>query len=373
MRVLILGGCGAIGSNIARYFLKQGHNVHVMDNLTRYGVHNNLAEFKNLGIRFFHGDVRCPEDFQRLPGYYNVVIDCAAQPTAVDGYNNPEYDYTNNTAGVVNTLEYIRAGNAAGIIFFSTNKVYSADVINAVPRKLDGDRWVWNWNVVSNDSDTGFWFPDNYIVPLGFDPAAGYSADLTINGAEKSIYGASKASADILVREWSHAFGIPAIVNRCSCIAAGSSQWGKPEQGWVAWWMIAALLGLPIEYIGWQGAQVRDVLWTDDLCPLIHLQAEALTRAPEPYIGAVYNVGGGKDSTLSLREATQIVEEISHKKLQITYNKEERMADHCIYISDISAVSDEFGWSPQVSIEEGYRQVYHWVKDSKKLLEGMYK
>jgi len=372
MRVLILGGCGAIGSNIARFFVKKGYNVHVMDNLTRYGVHNNLAEFKKLGIRFFHGDVRCMEDFARLPGEYNVVVDCAAQPTAVDGYNNPQYDYTNNTAGVVNTLEYIRAGNAQSLIFFSTNKVYSADVINEAPRKLEGDRWVWDWQALIDDENPYISFPDGYEAPEGFDPALGYSSDLTINGAEKSIYGASKASADILVREWSHAFGIPAIVNRFSCLA-GPCQWGKPEQGWVAWWMIAALLGLPIEYIGWQGAQVRDVLWTDDLCPLMHLQAIALSADPERYIGSVYNVGGGAGSTLSLREATQIVEKISRKRLQISYNKEERMADHCIYISDISAVSQEFGWTPKVTIEEGYRQVHRWVKDNRKLLEGMYK
>jgi len=264
MRILILGGLGAIGSNIARH-LNQFYDVHVMDNLVRYGVHHNLAEFKKLGIRFFHGDVRCKEDFVRLPGCYDVVVDCAAQPTAVDGYNNPQYDYTNNTDGVINTLEYIREGNASSLIFFSTNKVYSADMINRAPRKLEKNRWVWDWGIVSgDDGEPEMWFPDGYRAPDGFYPASGYSADLTMNGAEKSVYGASKAAADIFVREWSHAFNIPVVINRFSCLA-GPYQWGKPQQGWVAWWMIAAHLGLPIEYIGWEGAQVRDVLFTDDI------------------------------------------------------------------------------------------------------------
>jgi CDP-paratose 2-epimerase len=215
-------------------------------------------------------------------------------------------------------------------------------------------------------------FPRGYKAPDGFCPVLGYSAALPLNGGEKSIYGASKAAADILVREWSEAFEIPVIVNRFSCMA-GPYQWGKPEQGWVAWWMIAAHLGLPIEYIGWEGAQVRDVLFTPDVNRLITCQIGALNAEPERYKGAVYNVGGGAKISLSLREATDIVEKISQKKLQITYNKGTRKADHCIYISDTSDVCAEFSWQPTVSIEEGYRQIHRWVIDNKQLLEGMYK
>lgn len=353
-RILILGGAGAIGCNLARYFQEHGHFVCVMDNLTRYGVHNNLADFKMRGIEFIHGDVRCPEDFARIKWDVDLIIDCAAQPTAVDGYDNPFYDYTNNTAGLINTLEYVRDKGAA-LIFFSTNKVYSADVANKPPRFRDRGRWVWHYD---------------YSAMPGFHPRYGFSEDLTISGGDKSIYGASKASADIFVREYSEAFKMPAIVNRFSCLA-GPYQWGKPEQGWVAWWMIAAVLGLPIQYFGWEGRQVRDVLFTPDICRLIDKQRLALGQNGAA-ASDVFNIGGGCENTLSLIEATNIVEKLTGSKLNPEYVDNVRQADHCIYISDITKAQKTFNWKPEVDILEGYLQIYDWVKKNEQILRGMY-
>jgi CDP-paratose 2-epimerase len=358
MSILIIGGAGAIGSNIARYFHRHDRHVVVMDNLVRYGVHNNLADFKSRGIEFIHGDVRCKEDFDRLPlRTFGTVIDCAAQPTAVDGYDNPMYDYTNNTAGLINTLEYVRE-MASTLIFFSTNKVYSADVVNQPPTFEDATRYSWH-----NDG--------NGNKLRGFNPLKGFGEDLTLSGGDKSIYGASKASADIFVREWSEAFGVPAIVNRFSCLA-GPYQWGKPEQGWITWWMIAAMLDLPIQYFGWNGKQVRDVLFTDDICALLEEQVMALEMCGSE-ASDMYNVGGGMDNTLSLLEATKLVEQMTGKRLNTEYIDSVRKADHGIYISDISKVSSEFDWQPRLTIEEGYNQIYGWVQENLGILEAMYK
>jgi CDP-paratose 2-epimerase len=380
MEVVILGGAGAIGSNLARHFIQTGNRVIVFDNLTRYGVHNNLADFKKLGIKFVHGDIRCPEDFLRLPQRTpnimdpflrlpqktddhtkqarlrlgRVVIDCAAQPTAVDGYRYPRYDYTNNTDGLYNTLEYVKE-HADAIIFFSTNKVYSADVVNGPPRISTDTRYVWK---------------HHFSKVKGLRAGYGFSEDLTLSGGEKSLYGATKAASDILAREFCTAFNIPHVINRFSCMA-GPCQWGKPEQGWVAWWMIAAEFDLPIQYIGWDGKQVRDVLFTPDVNRLVDKQAKELLIGNVNW--GAYNVGGGFDNTLSLIEATQIVEKISGKKLQVSYDRRVRRADHCIYISDIRKVSQEFNWTPLVDIETGYRQIHKWIQNNRAALEGMYK
>jgi CDP-paratose 2-epimerase len=358
-RILILGGLGAIGSNLARYFNDHEHCVHVMDNLARYGVHHNLADFKKRGIGFTHGDVRCPEDFERINYDFDTVIDCAAQPTAVDGYDNPVYDYTNNTHGLFNTLEYVRR-NHLSLIFFSTNKVYSADVANKPGRFEDTKRWQWQ---LDGDRLCGETMP-------GFDPVCGFNEGLTLAGGGKSVYGASKAAADIFVREYSDAFGVPAIVNRFSCLA-GPYQWGKPEQGWVTWWVIAAVLGLPLNYFGWQGKQVRDILFTPDICRLIERQISDLEENGAA-ASDVYNVGGGHANTLSLIEATTLVENMTGKVLDTEYIDEVRASDHCIYISDINKVSKKFKWVPQTCMLYGFREIYEWVKENETILRGMY-
>jgi len=355
MHILAIGGLGAVGNNVSRYMVERGHKVDVMDNMVRYGVHHNLDDFKKLGINFYHGDVRCVEDFNRLPGSYDVVIEMAAQPSACDGYANPLYDYTNNTAGLLNTLEYIRKGNANSLIFFSTNKVYSANAVNLV---------------LGDEKDTRFEFSDFHNYE-GFDSKYGFNENLTLSGNEKSIYGASKAAADIFVREYSQAFGMKAIVNRCSCLY-GLQQWGKPEQAWLVWWMIAAHLGLPVEYIGWKGKQVRDVLFIGDLCRLLEKQMTVLKDSPFRNYDNVFNVGGGMQHTLSLIEATNIVEKISKKKMNISHVDVERKADHCVYVSDIRHVSKEFDWIPMVNPVEGYKKINQWVKYNKKILESMY-
>jgi len=359
MEIVILGGAGAIGSNLARYFNDRDHRVIVFDNLTRYGVHNNLPPFRRRGIEFIHGDIRNTEDFLRIPcaykGAIRAVINCAAQPTAVDGYRYPRFDYTNNTHGVFNSLEYVRH-NADCLVFFSTNKVYSADVVNAPMRIVQGDRQVWATSGTPSLE--------------GFNQHYGFSEQLTLSGGEKCIYGATKAASDILVREYCDAFKIPHVANRYSCLA-GPWQWGKPEQGWAAWWVIAAELGLPIEYIGHEGRQVRDVLFTDDVCRLIDAQINTILH--DRHTWGAYTIGGSHKHTLSLREATALVEKMTGKKMQVSYTSEPRVADHIVYISDIRKAVSTFGWEPTLDIHTGYQQIYKWVMDNIDVLKGIYK
>jgi CDP-paratose 2-epimerase len=349
MKILVIGGCGFVGFNLAQHLSKCGHEVIVADNLVRRGSELSLNKLKKLKIKFIHCDIRNKEDFINLPKV-DLILNCAAQPSAIN-YVNPEFDITNNTYGVVNILEHCRK-NQTPIILWSTNKCYSGKLVNSVPYKIKNRRFVW---------DT----PQNYNF-VGWS-TQGFNENLSVNGVDHSIYGVSKISSDLLVQEWSDAFKIPAICNRFSCLA-GPNQWGKAEQGWVTWFAIANELGLPIEVFGFDGNQVRDCLFSDDLNNLIEKQAQTISN----YFGEFFNVGGGIDSSLSVNEAIDILSEKNKNWSSITYHKEERRADQAIYISDTAKVQNSFNWKPTLSISDGYDQILSWVKNNKDALKELY-
>lgn len=358
MKVLITGGAGFVGANLAYYLSERGHQVTVMDNLVRRGSELNLPQLKQRGVSFVHGDVRNAEDFHALPRGLDVVLECCAQPSAIDGYANPLFDINNNTIGLLNTLEHARR-NDAGLIFWSTNKTYAGEHINKFPKLDLGDRWVWDADAIRAEYGER--------LPAGFDPVHGFSAEFTVDGHDHSIYGLSKIMADLACQEWYDAFGVPTVVNRFSCLA-GEGQFGKSAQGWVAWWAIAFHFGLGLKYIGWDGKQVRDALFIEDICRLIETEMGQLGTLG----GSVFNVGGGKDITLSLREATALMEQRYQRTVPVDIIDDPRKADHCIYISDIRPVTAATGWVPRVSVEEGYDRIIRWVHDHQDELARLY-
>lgn len=344
-RILVLGGCGFVGSNLCHYFNERGYRVIAFDNLVRRGSETNLPEFKRAGIEFVHGDIRNPEDLWKLPPV-DAVLECSAQPSATDGYNNPYYDLTNNTIGLINVLEFVRKCEIP-MIFWSTNKVYCGTEINRIPKVEKKTR---------------------YEIHMGSMYPFGISEDFTINGGDHSIYGVSKACSDLLCQEYANAFNLPIVVNRWSCLA-GPRQWGKCAQGWVAWWAIAALLELPIKYIGWKGKQVRDVLFAPDICRLVETELSMIKKLK----GQVFNVGGGHKNTLSLIEATSMVERLTGRRMKTSVEPNPRKADHCVYISDISKVKRMTGWEPKVGLEDGYVEIIKWVRSNYDMLRRLYK
>lgn len=354
MKITIFGGCGFVGFNVAKHLAAAGHKVTVADNLVRRGSELALPKLKKLGIEFVHCDVRNKEDFIGL-GTPHVVLNCAAQPSAIN-YSNPEFDITNNTFGTLNILEYARRCQAA-VILWSTNKCYSGKLVNSVPRKVVDQRFVWDTHF-SNGTSHGV----NFGM-VGWS-MKGFNEDLSVNGVDHSIYGVSKIAADLLVQEWSDAYKIPAICNRFSCLA-GPEQWGKAEQGWVTWFAIANELELPIEVFGFSGYQVRDCLFIGDLCRLIEKQV----NQPRHY-GEFFNVGGGTKISTSINEAINLLS--NNKQWKEIKSGPERRADQAIYISDITKVSQEFGWEPVISMEQGYEEILKWVKTNKELLKEIY-
>lgn len=357
MKILITGGAGFVGANLAVYMRKRGHEVISMDNLVRRGSELNLPRLKAEGVQFVHGDVRNAEDFATLPKV-DVILETSAQPSAIAGYANPIFDITNNTLGLVHVLEHARKTDA-GVVFWSTNKVYSGDKINAIPIREGHTRWSWDLDAIRAK------YGDR--VPEGFDPRHGFSETFTVDGGQHSIYGLSKVMADIACQEYADAFGVRTVINRCSCLA-GEGQFGKSEQGWVAWWAVAHEFGFPLTYYGWGGKQVRDVLFVEDLARLVELEIKNLDKVK----GEVFSVGGGIDNTLSLQEATSMMTERYGRKVPTTIVPEARKADHCVYISDIRKAKQRLGWEPKLSVKEGYERIVQWVETNKDALRGLY-
>lgn len=355
MKVLITGGAGFVGANLAFYLTERGHRVTVLDNLVRRGSELNLPRMKRLGIQFVHGDVRNAEDFTSLPRDVDVVLETCAQPSAIDGYANPLFDINNNTIGLLNTLEFARR-NDAGLVFWSTNKTYAGEHINRFPMIERELRWEWDAEAIK------------LMGPVpGFDPEYGFTAEFTVDGHDHSIYGLSKIMSDLACQEWYDAFGVPTVINRFSCLA-GEGQFGKSAQGWVAWWAIAFHFGLGLKYIGWDGKQVRDALFIEDICRLVEIEMARLDELG----GRVFNVGGGRDNTLSLREATALMERKYRRTVPVTIEDDPRKADHCIYVTDIRPLTAATGWTPKVTVEEGYNRIIRWVADHADELRWLY-
>jgi len=349
-KVLIFGGAGFVGYNLAEYLNRCGYKVTAVDNLVRRGSEMSLPKFKQQGIEFIHCDIRNKEDMDSLPAA-DVVLNCAAQPSAIN-YTNPVFDVTNNTVGLVNILEYCRE-KGSSLIFWSTNKCYSGDLVNSVPREKKGDRYVW---------------ANEHTFELQGWGNAGFNENLSIDGSDHSIYGASKIAADVLAQEWADAYGIPCIINRFSCLA-GPNQWGKAEQGWVTWFAIANELGLPIKIYGFDGYQVRDCLFTEDINDLIYKQ---INKINDHAGGSVFNVGGGVKHSVSINEAINLLAQNKPWE-KIDRSGEERRADQAIYISNTAKVRKAFDWEPTISIQDGYEDILKWVRANSDTLHHLYK
>ena len=344
MKILITGGAGFVGANLAVYFTEKGHTVISMDNLVRRGTELSLSRLKSHGVQFFHGDVRRKEDFKLLPKDIDFILNTASQPSAIDGYKNPEFDLYNNSLSMINVLEFAKEIKA-GVIQWSTNKVYCGDKLNAIP---------------TTEKETRYEFSDkNY--------KHGIDENFSIDGGDHSIYGLSKVMADLMCQEYAKAFGVKTVINRFSCLC-GPYQWGKSAQGWYAWWVIAFHFKLPLTYIGWKGKQVRDVLYINDIARLIELEMENIYKIS----GQVFNVGGGPKFNISLIEATSYLEKKFGHSLPIQVLKEVRKADQVIYISDIRKIKDKLGWEPVVGPEEAFDRIIEWVKKDEAKLRNLY-
>jgi CDP-paratose 2-epimerase len=358
VHILVTGGCGFVGSELALFLREEGHRVIVMDNLVRRGSESNLDRLKHQDVAFLHGDVRNPEDFANLPHGIDFVCDASAQPSVVTGYANPLFDITNNSLGAIHVLEFVRHRHCP-LIFFSSNRVYGADRLNALPRRESPTRFEWDpaaWQSIPPEDR-----------PRGFDPIHGISEEFSIDGGQRSIYGLSKLIADAACQEYAQGFDLPIVVNRFGVIS-GAGQFGKADQGWVVWWAIAHYFSLPLKYIGWKGKQVRDVLFMDDVLRLVKLQMDRISHCR----GEVFNLGGGAANSLSLLEATRLVESKLGRSMHIPYEEAARTADIALYFTDNRKASKVLGWQPQITLQQGFDRIFEWIRKNEAELRARY-
>ena len=334
-KILITGGAGFIGSNLAANFIKKGFKVTVFDNLSRNGAKANLDWLKRLGgFRFIKGDVRKYEDCVEAVKSQNAVLHLAAQVAVTTSVNDPSSDFDINALGTFNLLEAVRTeAGKIPFIFSSTNKVYGGME-----------------NVKVIDSKGQYLYAD---YPFGISE--------NMNLDFHSPYGCSKGAADQYVRDYHRIYGIPTVVFRQSCIY-GPRQFGVEDQGWVAWFIIALSQGKKITVYG-DGKQVRDVLYIDDLVRLFETALAKISRSS----GKIYNVGGGSGNILSVwTKFAPILEKLFKKRIKVTF-ADWRPGDQKVYISDVRLVKSELGWQPEISVEKGVEKLFKWIIDNKKL------
>lgn len=335
---LVTGGAGFIGSNYVRQLLSRGEDVVVFDNFSRGGAPRNLEwlekTFGRDSFRLIRGDVRDASLVAEAARGSDVIVHLAGQVAVTTSVVNPRDDFENNALGTFNVLEGARlSGRNPIVIYASTNKVYGGmDDVKVVER---GGRWEYE-NLPFGASET---------QPLDFH----------------SPYGCSKGTGDQYVRDYARIYDLPTVVYRQSCIY-GPRQFGVEDQGWVAWFVIAAVMGRPIAIYG-DGKQIRDLLHVDDLIRAYDLAVDKIDAAA----GQVYNLGGGPANTLSVwTEFGPLLEELLGRPIPVARG-DWRPGDQRVFVADIRKAERELGWSPQVGVEEGVRQLFEWVRENKDL------
>jgi len=340
-RVLITGGAGFVGSNLA-VSLAGRHpewEVIAFDNLYRRGSELNLPRLQEAGIEFVKGDVREPEDLGRF-GALAALIECSAEPSVMSGVDgDTSYLLHTNLTGAYNCLELARRAGAF-LLFLSTSRVYP------VAPQLE---------LVLEETETRFELAAEQ--PLAGASAAGISEDFPLAGA-RTLYGTTKLAAELLIEEYRASFGLRAVVDRCGVIA-GPWQMGKVDQGVFTHWMLAHRFRQPLKYIGFGGGgkQVRDLLHVEDLVDLVERQL----LDPAAWDGRTVNVGGGRECSLSLRETTAICRELSGNEVPIEPVAETRAGDVPIYIADCARLFGLDEWRPRRSAEQVLADIHAWI------------
>ena len=351
MITLVTGGAGFVGASLAIRLKSNYPNSRVisLDNLRRRGSELNVPRLIQHGIEFIHGDIRNREDLAGI-GKVDSIIECSAEPSVLAGYSSsPDYLINTNLLGTVNCLEFARRYDSV-FIMLSTSRVYPFRSINSVD---------------FYETENRFELEDDQEIPGS--SGAGFTEDFPLTGA-RSLYGATKLASELLIQEYADMYGIDAVINRCGVIA-GPWQFGKIDQGVVVLWVAKHFWEKELAYIGFggEGKQVRDILHIEDLFRLIDLQ---LNRMDE-FRGNTFNVGGGRDVSISLKELTNLSKEYTGNIISIKRIKENRPADIRIYITDNSHVTETTGWKPEITREEIIQEIAGWIKHNHDKLQGV--
>jgi CDP-paratose 2-epimerase len=340
--ILVTGGAGFVGSNLALWLKRQYADATIiaLDNLKRRGSEATLPRLRQGGVEFTHGDVRNAEDLRLDARKIDLIVECSAEPSVLAGYGEaPDYLLNTNLIGTINCMDLARR-TGADVVFLSTSRVYPIATLNALKLHEEPTRFALD----AEQSIHGV-------------SERGISERFPLEGA-RSMYGATKLCSELLIQEYCEMYGVRAIINRCG-VLTGPWQMGKVDQGVFTLWVAMHYFQRELSYIGWGGGgkQVRDLLHIDDLANLLAVQ---LARFDELH-GQTYNVGGGVASSLSLLETTQLCQRITGKTIPVQAVDANRPADLALYITDSSRIEAITGWRPQRTPEQTLQSIYEWI------------
>jgi CDP-paratose 2-epimerase len=339
-RVLITGGAGFVGSNVAQRVLEDPTaRVRIFDDLSRKGVTHNLAWLKSINgaarLEFVQGDVRDAGSLYSAARDATEIYHLAAQVAVTTSVEQPREDLEVNVIGTFNMLEAARrSGRRPFVLFTSTNKVYGA--LEGVPVSVQGSRYV--------ADDRSFAGVDE-SEPLDFH----------------SPYGCSKGAADQYVRDYARIYDLPSVVFRMSCIA-GPRQFGTEDQGWVAHFLYSALERRPITIYG-DGHQVRDVLHVHDLVDAM----DAARRCQEHTAGEIFNLGGGPERAISIVEMLEAIERETGVT-PVLRHSEVRPGDQPLYISNTSKLTARTGWHASRTLRDTLQSIHGFWSANRALI-----
>lgn len=327
--ILITGGAGFIGTNLAHRLLSEGKAVTILDSLQRPGVETNLdwlqrQHDQNLNIEI--ADVRNKYRVQEVVNEAGFIYHLAAQVAVTTSFDHPFHDFRTNLMGTMNILEAVRnTSHRPPIVFTSTNKVYG----NLADKNIisNGQRYKMEQKkIVDENQKLDFCSP----------------------------YGCSKGAADSYIRDYARSYGLQTVIFRMSCIY-GPHQFGTEDQGWVAHFLIQALKGNPITIFG-DGKQVRDILYIEDLVNAFQLAKNQIDQVA----GEEFNIGGGYENSISLKEFINLLEDLTGDNITLYYS-DWREGDQKYYVSDIEKFNSMTGWEPRYNIPEGVNELYEWL------------
>lgn len=333
MKILITGGCGFVGTNIALYLNSRGFNVSSLDNLSRKGSLYNFSLLKKKSIKNYKFDISNYNYIKKLPKF-NLIIDCCAEASVENSRKDIDKVFKTNLIGTLNILKKAKNDNTL-IIFLSSSRVYSINELNKKYRIRK--------------------IQEKKLICTNF-----------FTSKPRSIYGFTKLASEMLIEEFSYAFNIKYIINRCGVIS-GPLQFGKQDQGFVSLWVSSYISKKNLSYIGYNGSgkQMRDVLHIADLCKLILLQIKNFKKINN----LIFNVGGSDFSHTNLKNLSKICEEITGNKIKFKKVKKTSIYDIPWYCTDNSKVSKTYNWKPEKNIKDIVSDVYKWLKNNKNLIK----
>ena len=338
MKILITGGCGFVGSNIAIYLKKKLKKVKIssLDNLMRKGSNLNRQRLKKYKIHNYKIDIRNNNNLGRLPKF-NLVIDCCAEPAIEASAKEPDKVFNTNLVGTFNILKKC-IKDKSNIIFLSSSRVYSIKKLREQVKNINLNKPIKSLKKVNESFETS---------------------------SASSLYGFTKLASEKLIKEMFFQKKLKFIINRFGVIA-GPWQFGKQDQGFVTLWLARHILKKKLSYIGFggNGNQIRDILHIDDVCKIILLQMKKLNSIHNN----TFNIGGGPSNALSLKILTSKCQNLTNNKINIRKVATTSKFDIPMFVTDNNKINKVYKWKPKKDINHILNDIFLWLKNNKKVL-----